>query len=351
MQIDAVGNAQNRLEVTWDNGVEEPSGKPYRAMSNVGGARPGHLLPAPRPRAQPCRGGRRGAAHVPLAPATRRVGGRADGDRHVPQDPARETQPAAPHGRARTRPTRTRPVAPTGSPSRSSRACLPGRCRCTIRVPEGFRISSGEPGADGGRRDRDAGDHVRPRTSSWSSATSRRPRSDPPTTACILEGPSGRLRPRPARRDAPDRRTDRSRRGTRQPMDLRRQGQVVRSWLWLLVAGVLLAGGTAYLVSSSLPKVYEAQATLLVGESSPSSGIDYNDLLASQRLSQTYANWRPRARSWPRSSPTPASTPRRTSSGLRDRRGGARLHPHHRHRRGWRSRSAPRISPTPSRTS
>ena len=73
-------------------------------------------------------------------------------------------------------------------------------------------------------------------------------------------------------------------------MDLRRQGQVVRHWLWLLVAGVLLAGGSAYLVSISLPKVYEAQATLLVGEASSSSGVNYNDLLASQRISQTYAN-------------------------------------------------------------
>lgn len=73
-------------------------------------------------------------------------------------------------------------------------------------------------------------------------------------------------------------------------MDLRRQGQLVRSWLWLLIAGLLLAAGSAYLVSSALPKVYEAQVTLLVGESSSSSGIDINDLLASQRISQTYAN-------------------------------------------------------------
>ncbi len=73
-------------------------------------------------------------------------------------------------------------------------------------------------------------------------------------------------------------------------MDLRRQGQIVRHWFWLLVAGALLAGGSAYLVSISLPKVYEAQVTLLVGEASASSGVNYNDLLASQRISQTYAN-------------------------------------------------------------
>ena len=73
-------------------------------------------------------------------------------------------------------------------------------------------------------------------------------------------------------------------------MDLRRQGQVIRSWIWLLVASVLLAGGAAYLVSSSLPKVYEGTATLLVGQSSSSSSANYNDLLASQRISQTYAD-------------------------------------------------------------
>ena len=73
-------------------------------------------------------------------------------------------------------------------------------------------------------------------------------------------------------------------------MDLRRQGQVIRSWLWLLIASLLLAGGAAYLVSSSLPKLYEAKVTLLVGQSSSSSTPNYNDLLASQRISQTYAD-------------------------------------------------------------
>jgi succinoglycan biosynthesis transport protein ExoP len=73
-------------------------------------------------------------------------------------------------------------------------------------------------------------------------------------------------------------------------MDLRRQGQVIRSWLWLLIASLFLAGGAAYLVSSSLPKVYEGKVTLLVGQSSSSSTPNYNDLLASQRISQTYAD-------------------------------------------------------------
>ena len=72
-------------------------------------------------------------------------------------------------------------------------------------------------------------------------------------------------------------------------MDLRQQFSVMRSWLWLFVAGVLLAAGTAFLVSSALPKVYEGTATLIVGQSIQSANPDYNQLLASQRLSQTYA--------------------------------------------------------------
>ncbi len=72
-------------------------------------------------------------------------------------------------------------------------------------------------------------------------------------------------------------------------MDLRRQLTVLRSWLWLLIGAVLLAGGAAYAVSSALPKVYEAQATLMVGQSLSAADPNYNDLLASQRLSQTYA--------------------------------------------------------------
>ena len=73
-------------------------------------------------------------------------------------------------------------------------------------------------------------------------------------------------------------------------MELRQQLAVIRSWFWLLVASILLAGGAAYLVSSSLPKVYEAKVTLIVGQSTQAANPDLNQLLASQRLSQTYAD-------------------------------------------------------------
>ena len=72
-------------------------------------------------------------------------------------------------------------------------------------------------------------------------------------------------------------------------MELRQQLGVLRSWSWLLLLSVLLAGGAAYLVSSSLPKVYEGRVTLIVGQSTQATNPDLNQLLASQRLSQTYA--------------------------------------------------------------
>lgn len=72
-------------------------------------------------------------------------------------------------------------------------------------------------------------------------------------------------------------------------MDLRRQFNVVRHWLWLILVTVVVAGGASYLVSSSLPKVYEGRTTLIVGQSLTAVDPQYQQLLASQRLSETYA--------------------------------------------------------------
>jgi polysaccharide biosynthesis transport protein len=72
-------------------------------------------------------------------------------------------------------------------------------------------------------------------------------------------------------------------------VDLRRQIAIVRAWFPLLVASVLLAGGVAFVVSSLLPKVYVAKATMIVGQSLSGINPDVNQLLASQRLSTTYA--------------------------------------------------------------
>lgn len=72
-------------------------------------------------------------------------------------------------------------------------------------------------------------------------------------------------------------------------MDLRRQIAIVRAWFPLLVASVVLAAGAAFVVSSVLPKTYEAKATLIVGQSLSAVNPDYSQVLVSQRLSTTYA--------------------------------------------------------------
>jgi succinoglycan biosynthesis transport protein ExoP len=72
--------------------------------------------------------------------------------------------------------------------------------------------------------------------------------------------------------------------------DLGRQVAIVRARLPLLLAGVVLAAGVGFLVSSRQPSTFEARATLIVGQSLTAANPDINGLLTSQRLSATYAN-------------------------------------------------------------
>jgi polysaccharide biosynthesis transport protein len=72
-------------------------------------------------------------------------------------------------------------------------------------------------------------------------------------------------------------------------VDLRRQFAIVLPWLPLLLATALLAGAAAFVVSNMSQKVYEARATLIVGQSLSAANPDYSQLLVSQRLSATYA--------------------------------------------------------------
>ena len=72
-------------------------------------------------------------------------------------------------------------------------------------------------------------------------------------------------------------------------VDVRRHIAIVRSWSPLLVVAVLLAAGAAFAYSSLQPKVYEAKATLIVGQSLSGVSPDFDQLMVSQRLSTTYA--------------------------------------------------------------
>ena len=72
-------------------------------------------------------------------------------------------------------------------------------------------------------------------------------------------------------------------------MELRQYFTVLWRWLWLIVLGTLLAGGTAYLVSRNMTPIYRASATLLINQARSPTAIDVSMLDTSARLAKTYA--------------------------------------------------------------
>lgn len=75
----------------------------------------------------------------------------------------------------------------------------------------------------------------------------------------------------------------------RQEFVLRRQLRILGSKAWLIAIAVIVFGVIAYLLSGFFPRVYESTTTLLVGQALTRDSPNYDQLLASQRLSQTYA--------------------------------------------------------------
>lgn len=72
-------------------------------------------------------------------------------------------------------------------------------------------------------------------------------------------------------------------------LDLRRYIQLLWRWAWLIALATILAALSAYLVSRQMKPVYQASSTLMVNEAPGTQASDYTALLASQRLTQTYA--------------------------------------------------------------
>jgi len=145
VQIDAVGNARNTLDVTWENRVDTPDGVPYRAMTNVGGRVLGmyfRLLVPERSRVEAVSGGG-------LAPVT---------DPAVVEDGAAwmaiGTYLKIPPGQTGLRYSWTSPYAAnadaTGGTYRltiqAQPGMRPGPLTLAIRVPDGYRITAASPG-------------------------------------------------------------------------------------------------------------------------------------------------------------------------------------------------------------
>jgi len=73
-------------------------------------------------------------------------------------------------------------------------------------------------------------------------------------------------------------------------MTLPRTLGFARRWLWLLFLATVVAGGASYAVSMQVPRVYEGTAKLLVTPGETGNGVaNYNDVLAAERLTRTYA--------------------------------------------------------------
>jgi non-specific protein-tyrosine kinase len=64
---------------------------------------------------------------------------------------------------------------------------------------------------------------------------------------------------------------------------------IVRKWGWLIAAATILGGLAGFIGSKLQTPIYQASTTLLINEApSTRSGVDYNSLLASERLARTY---------------------------------------------------------------
>jgi capsular exopolysaccharide synthesis family protein len=63
----------------------------------------------------------------------------------------------------------------------------------------------------------------------------------------------------------------------------------LKRWWWLIILGPIIAAGSAFFYSQSLTPIYRADSTLLVNQTQSPGVIQYNDILTSERLTNTYA--------------------------------------------------------------
>ncbi len=71
-------------------------------------------------------------------------------------------------------------------------------------------------------------------------------------------------------------------------MELKEYLHTLRKWWWLIVICTFCAALTSFIVSSSLPPVYEARVLIVSNQSQTSGILDYSSLLGGQRMIETY---------------------------------------------------------------
>jgi capsular exopolysaccharide synthesis family protein len=72
-------------------------------------------------------------------------------------------------------------------------------------------------------------------------------------------------------------------------MTLHEYMAIAKRWWWLVLIGCLLAGGSAYVLTSRMTPIYSARAVLLVNQIQDPRAITYQDILGNQSLTKTYA--------------------------------------------------------------
>ena len=72
-------------------------------------------------------------------------------------------------------------------------------------------------------------------------------------------------------------------------MELRQYISIVWKWLWLIVLATVIAGGSSYYASRSMPSIYQASTTLMVGQTIQNSNTTGQDINTSVQLAETYA--------------------------------------------------------------
>mgnify|MGYP001289129090 CR=1 FL=1 len=73
-------------------------------------------------------------------------------------------------------------------------------------------------------------------------------------------------------------------------IDLRQYFHLALKWWWLIILLAVAGAASAYIFSRRQEPVYQATATIMVGQSIQSTQLDTRDIYISQQLAQTYAN-------------------------------------------------------------
>lgn len=71
-------------------------------------------------------------------------------------------------------------------------------------------------------------------------------------------------------------------------MELRQYLKIFRKWLWLIVVVALVAGGASYYATSLQPRLYQATAKIMIGQSFQDLNPSTGDMATSSLLAETY---------------------------------------------------------------